>query len=94
MKCSTTRLPAWILVEEDALEQAAGRVDVEGGELFGSRSVFALVSLSDRVGGLSWCSMARLDTDLTVSDTGVRDASAADTVKVRGDSGSDTVSPL
>lgn len=37
--------------------------------------------------------MARLDTDLTVSDTGVRDASAADTVKVRGNSGSDTVRP-
>lgn len=70
-----------------------GHVDVEGGELFGSRCEFGLASLSYRVARLSWCSMARLDTDFTVSDTGVRDASAADTVKVQGGSGSDTVSP-
>lgn len=85
--------PREVLVKEDALEQAVGRVDVDGGELFGSRSVFELAFLSYRVGGLSWCSMARLDIDLTVSDTVPGPLQPLIPSKHGCDSGSDTVSP-
>ena len=83
--------PLW--TEEASFKETVVRFNGEADERCGRR-VRVLASLSQRAGGLSWCSMAQPDTDLTVSNPGVREASSAGTVKYLDDSGADTATLL